>query len=153
MRSALLAGAAAGLAWRAVEPALQRLFGHPYSDPELLTSFITRGRAQLPLDYCVQALGGAAFGAVFARLGGRTATQAVTASLGENAVLLALSPLVDRIHPDVRDGRWPPLTGNPRATAVSASGHLLYGLLLGTLLGVRRVRTERTARWPVSRST
>jgi hypothetical protein len=147
------AGAVAGVAWRALEPSLQRLFGHPYSDPELLTAFITRGRAQRPLDYCVQAAGGAAFGAVFARLGGRTTAQAVTASLAENALLLALSPLVDRIHPDVRDGRWPPLTGNPRAAAVSASGHLLFGLLLGTLAGVRPHRTERTARWPVSRST
>jgi hypothetical protein len=127
------AGLAAGLGWRAVEPQLRRLFGHPYSDPELLTSFITRGRLQPLLDYGVQAVGGAAFGAVFARLGGRRAGQAVAASLAENAVLLSLSPLVDRYHPDVRSGKWPPLTGNPRAAAVSASGHVLYGLLLGLL--------------------
>jgi hypothetical protein len=146
------AGAVAGLAWRAVEPSLRRLFGHPYSDPELLTAFVTRGRAQPVLDYCVQGVGGAAFGAAFARVGGSTTAQAVTASLAENALLLSLSPLVDRIHPDVRDGRWPPLTGNPRAIGVSASGHLLYGLLLGTLAGVRPGRRERTARWLVPRS-
>jgi hypothetical protein len=130
-RSYAAAGLLAGLAWRAAEPQLRRLFGHPYSDPQLLTSFITRGRLQPLLDYCVQASGGAAFGFVFARLGGRRTAQAVAASLGENVVLLALWPLVDRYHPDVRSGRWPPLTGNPRAAAVSLSGHLLYGLLLG----------------------
>jgi hypothetical protein len=84
------AGALAGLAWRALEPSLQRLFGHPYSDPELLTSLVTRGRAQPVLDYGVQGIGGAAFGAVFARLGGRSTEQAVTASLAENVLLLSL---------------------------------------------------------------
>lgn len=132
------AGLAAGLVWRAVEPRLRRLFGHPYSDPELLTSFITRGRLQPALDYCVQGAGGAAFAAVFCRLGGRRTSQSVAASLGENAVLLAFSPLVDRYHPDVRSGRWPPLTGNPRAAAVSLSGHLIYGVLLGALIRRRR---------------
>jgi hypothetical protein len=131
------AGLVSGILWRAAEPSLRRLFGHPYSDPELLTSFITRGRMQPPLDYCVQAAGGAAFGAVFAKLGGRRTAAALAAVLGENAALLALSPVVDRFHPDVRDGSWPPLTGNLRAAAVSVSGHALYGLLLGLL--ARRV--------------
>ena len=89
------------------------------------------------LDYCVQGVGGATFGFVFARLGGRRTTQAVAATLGENALLLALSPLVDRYHPDVRSGRWPPLTGNPRAAAVSVSGHVIYGVLLGLLAPTR----------------
>jgi hypothetical protein len=53
----------------------------------------------------------------------------------------------------VRDGRWPPLTANARAIAVSTSGHLLYGVLLGVLAGVNRRRVDRTARWPVPRST
>lgn len=129
-----LAGAVAGVAWRAVEPALRRVFGHPYSDPELATAFITRGRWQPPLDYATQALGGGAFALVFRRLGGRTTRAALGAVLAENAALLAASPLVDRIHPDVREGTWPPLTGNPRAAAVSVSGHVLYALLLGRLL-------------------
>lgn len=131
IRAYARAGLLAGVLWRAAEPSLRRLFGHPYSDPELLTSFITRGRMQAPLDYCVQAAGGAAFGAVFAKLGGRRTAAALATVLGENATLLALSPVVDRYHPDVRDGSWPPLTGNVRAAAVSVSGHALYGLLLG----------------------
>ncbi|HEV2591021.1 MAG TPA: hypothetical protein VGU02_03920 [Gaiellaceae bacterium] len=132
-----VSGALAGVVWRAVEPRLQRLFGHPYSDPELATAFVTRGRLQPVLDYAVQATGGATFGVVFTRLGGRTTKQAVLATLGENAALLACSPVIDRIHPDVRDGTWPRLTGNPRAAGVSVSGHLLYAMLFAALLRKR----------------
>jgi hypothetical protein len=133
-----VAGAAAGLAWRAVEPALRRRFGHPYSDPELATAFVTRGPLQPLLDYAVQGTGGAAFAVCFTRLGGRSIRQALAAVLAENAALLAANPVVDRIHPDVRDGTWPPLTGNARAAAVSVSGHVLYGLLLGALLSLEK---------------
>jgi hypothetical protein len=129
-----LAGAASGVAWRAVEPALRRLFGHPYSDPELVTAFVTRGRWQPPLDYAVQAAGGAGFATAVAKLGGRSAPLLFAALLAENVALLAASPIVDRVHPDVRDGTWPPLTGNPRAAAVSLSGHLLYGALMAAWL-------------------
>jgi hypothetical protein len=54
--------------------------------------------------------------------------------MAENAVLLAASPLIDRIHPDVRDGTWPPLTGNGRAAAVSVAGHAFYAVLLAAAL-------------------
>jgi len=70
----------------------------------------------------------------FDRLGGTSARALLLATLVENAALLAASPLIDRIHPAVRDGSWPPLTGNPRAAAVSVSGHLLYAGILGALL-------------------
>jgi len=129
-----VAGAIAGVAWRAVEPALRRVFGHPYSDPELATAFVTRGRLQPLLDYGVQAVGGGTFAAVFTRCGGRSTSAALAATMGENALLLAATPVIDRIHPDVRDGTWPPLTGNPRAAGVTVSGHVLYALALGLLL-------------------
>lgn len=109
-----------------MEPALRRAFGHPYSDPELATAFVTRGPWQVPLDYVVQAAGGAAFAVLFRR-------RIWPAILLENAALLAASPLVDRIHPSVRDGSWPPLTGNARAAAVSVSGHVLYAAILSTI--------------------
>jgi hypothetical protein len=127
-------GALAGVAWRALEPGLRRVFGHPYSDPELATAFVTRGRLQLPLDFAVQAVGGAAFAVLFRRLGGRSAGALYCAVLAENAALLAASPLVDRIHPAVRDGSWPPLAGNARAAGVSVSGHLLYAALLARMI-------------------
>jgi hypothetical protein len=131
-KQAVLAGAAAGIAWRAVEPALRRLFGHPYSDPQLATAFVTRGRWQPPLDYLVQAAGGGAFAALTNRFG--ALQRVVPLVLAENAALLGAAPLIDRIHPDVRDGSWPRLTGNLRAAGVSVSGHLLYGLLVRRLL-------------------
>jgi hypothetical protein len=131
---AKLAGAAAGVAWRAVEPALRRAFGHPYSDPQLVTAFVTRGGLQPVLDYAVQAAGGALFAGVARRLDLCSTRRLVAAVAVENAVLLAASPLVDRVHPDVRDGTWPPLTGNARAAGVSVSGHLLFALTLGALL-------------------
>jgi hypothetical protein len=116
------------VAWRAVEPALRRLFGHPYSDPQLVTAFVTRGRWQPPLDYLVQATGGGMFALATERVVGTR--HAVPAVLVENAAVLAAAPLIDRVHPDVRDGSWPPLTGNLRAGAVSVTGHLVYALLL-----------------------
>jgi hypothetical protein len=133
------AGALAGVGWITVEPLLRRLFGHPYSDPELATAFVARGRTQRVLDYCVQAAGGAAFAAAFNRIGGRTTAQAAAATLAENVLLIALFPLVDRIHPDVRSGRWPPLAANPRAIGVSVSGHLVYAVLLGLMSPSRPV--------------
>jgi hypothetical protein len=128
------AGAVAGVTWRAVEPLLRRTFGHPYSDPELATAFVTRGPWQLPLDFAVQAVGGGVFAKLYTHFGGRSTRGALAAVLVENAALLAASPIIDRVHPDVRDGTWPPLTGNPRAAAVSVSGHVLYAVLLGALL-------------------
>ena len=133
VRRHAVAGAVAGVAWLTVEPLLRRMFGHPYSDPQLATAFVTRGRAQKVLDYALQASGGAAYGAVFARLGGRSTAQATAGVLAENLALMATFPLFDRYHPDVRDGTWPPLTWNARAAGVSLSGHALYGVLLGLL--------------------
>lgn len=133
-----LAGAVAGVVWHAAEPALQRVFGHPYSDPELVTAFLTRGRWQPPLNYLTQVVGGGAFGWGLARLGGRTTPQAVLAAAAEGGVLVASFGRLDRVHPDVRDGTWPPLAGNPRAAAVALSGRVLFALLLGRLAGRSR---------------
>jgi hypothetical protein len=131
IRRYAVAGALAGVVWRGVEPGLRRVFGHPYSDAQIVTAFVTRGPAQPVLDYSVQACGGAAFGALFARLGGREPVAATVAALAENVALMPLFPVIDRVHPDVRDGTWPPLTANPRAAAVSLSGHAVFGVLLG----------------------
>ena len=42
--------------------------------------------------------------------------------------------IVDRLHPDVRSGRWPPLVRNPRVAAQEVAGHLVFGVVLGGLL-------------------
>jgi hypothetical protein len=127
-------GAVAGVTWMAVEPLLQRGFRSPYSDPGIVCGIVARGRARLAAEVVTQAVGGAIFGAAFVRFGGRGAGRAVTAALVENAVLWPGVGILQRYHPDVRDGRWPrPLT-DPRAIGVSFAGHAIFGVLLGLLL-------------------
>ncbi len=133
-------GAAAGLAWKAVEPLLQREFGSPYSDPGIAAGFLTSGRLRLPLEFAIQAAGGAAFGAAFAACGGKGINQAVRAALVENAVLWPGVAVVQRRHPDVRAGRWPKPFADPGSIQVSFAGHAIYGVLLGALLDPPAVR-------------
>jgi hypothetical protein len=42
--------------------------------------------------------------------------------------------VVDRVHPDRRDGTWPPLLLNGRVFAYEAAMHALFGAVLGVLL-------------------
>jgi hypothetical protein len=126
-----IAGAAAGLAWRAAEPLLQREFRSRYSDAGMVSRLVAPGAAA---EFAGQALGGAAFGAAFARLGGRGINQAVAAALAENAVLWPLVGVIQRFHPDVRAGDWPKPLTDPGALQVSFAGHAIFGVLLGALL-------------------
>jgi hypothetical protein len=121
----------AGVAWKAVEPLLQREFRSPYSDAGIATRLLTTSVAA---EYATQAVGGATFGAAFARLGGRGIDQAVTAAVVENAVLWPLVWVLQRRHPDVRAGRWPRPFMNAGAIQVSFAGHAIYGVLLGAML-------------------
>jgi hypothetical protein len=77
---------------------------------------------------------GALFGVAFDRLGGRGVRSAVVAAQAENALLWPGMLIVDRIHPDVRDGNWPPLARDPRVIAQEVAGHLVFGVVLGALL-------------------
>jgi hypothetical protein len=76
---------------------------------------------------------GAIFGAAFSRLGLRGAKQGILAAQAENLVLWPGMLVVDRIHPDRRDGTWPPLTLNGRVVLQEVAGHALFGALLGRL--------------------
>lgn len=126
-----VAGAAAGIAWKAVEPLLQRGFRSPYSDAGIACRFVsTRPVAA----YATQAAGGATFGVAFARLGGRGVPTAVAAALVENAVLWPAVWVVQRYHPDVQAGRWPKPFADPGSIGVSFTGHAIFGLLFGALL-------------------
>ena len=138
LRGALV-GAAAGVAWKAVEPLLQREFGSPYSDAGLASRFVSPGEGAA---YATQALGGAVFGALFARFGGRGINAAVTAALLENAALWPAVAVVQRFHPDVRAGRWPRPFADPGSIQVSFAGHAIYGVLLGALLYPPHVRSR-----------
>ena len=131
-----LAGAVAGVVWQAVEPLLQREFRSAYSDSGIVCRFVSRRPVA---QYATQALGGATFGAAFARLGGRGIDRAVTAALVENAVLWPSVAVIQRFHPDVRAGDWPRPFADPGAIQVSFAGHAIYGIVLGALLDPPRI--------------
>lgn len=129
-----LAGAFAALVWGVAEPLLQRAARTPYSDIRLLGRTVTDGPHWRAAGLAVHTVNGAVFGWVFARLGGRGWKQGIAAAELETIALWPAMAVVDRVHPDRRDGTWPPLVTNGRAFALTAAGHALFGLLLGSLL-------------------
>ena len=130
------AGALAAAFWQAGDPILKRTFGTPYSDAELLGPFITTGRYEWLANLVTHAAGGAGFGYVFERLGGRGPKAGVVAALAENTLLWPGLVVFDRIHPKRRDGTWPPLATSPRAFASATAGHAFFGVVLGVLVDV-----------------
>ena len=135
-----IAGAAAGVGWKAVEPLLQREFGSPYSDPGIVAGIVAPRRGRQTLEFAVQGVNGAAFGAAFARLGGRGIRAGVGAALVENAAFWPLVGVLQRFHPDVRAGRWPKPLTDPSSIQVSFAGHAIFGILLGALLDPPAIR-------------
>lgn len=129
-----VAGAAAAALWAAVEPALGRTFGTPFSDVRLIGRAVTRGPLWPLVGVAGHVANGAAFGWAFARLGGRGVKAGVAAATLENLALWPAMSLVDRFHPDRRDGTWPPLLTDPRTFGFEATTHALFGAALGALL-------------------
>jgi hypothetical protein len=134
-RSALGAkeGAVAALAWAVAEPALGRVFGTSYSDVRLLGRFATRGRAWPFAGIALHVANGALFGSAFRTLGLRGVKQGIVAAEAENLALWPALLVADRVHPDRRDGTWPPLARSPRVAAYEVTAHALFGAVLGAL--------------------
>jgi hypothetical protein len=129
-----LAGVVSAGVWAAAEPVLGRAFGSSYSDVRLLGRLVTR-RGTWPLaGVALHVANGAAFGWAFERLGLRGVRQAVLAAEVENLVLWPGFVIVDRIHPDRRDGTWPRLASNARVAAYEVTTHALFGIVLGRLV-------------------
>jgi hypothetical protein len=128
-------GAAAALAWGAVEPLDRRVFGSDYSDVALLGKAVARGRAWPVAGAAVHALNGAAFGLAFHEVQQRTRLPARRLALGmalaEHLSLFPLSYFVDRYHPRRGEPGIPPLLTNRRAFAQATFRHALFGVLLG----------------------
>lgn len=112
---------------------LKRVFGTPYSDVRLLGRFATHGRAWPAAGLAIHLCNGAAFGAAFEKAGFGGVRAGVAAAQVENFVLWPGMAIVDRIHPDRRDGNWPPLLTNGRVAAQEVVGHALFGAVLGSL--------------------
>ena len=144
------AGMAGAAAWVLAEPVLHRALGAPHGEVRLVGRMLAPERAWRPVGLAVHLANGAAFGILFNRLGGRGMRAAVIAAQLENAALWPAMTIVDRRHPDVRSGSWPPLARNPRAVAHEVAGHLVFGLVLGGLLGDGRSRCVRRATVPVA---
>ena len=133
MRGAV-AGAIAAAVWAVAEPSLGRAFGTPFSDVRLLGGMATRGRLWPLAGVALHVGNGAAFGWAFERLGGRDIKRGVAVAEIENLVLWPAMAIVDRIHPDRRDGTWPRLLFDPRTFSYEAMTHAIFGAALGALL-------------------
>jgi hypothetical protein len=140
MRGAV-AGALAAAVWNAYDPLLKRVFDTPYADSEVLGPFITQGRYAWAANLVTHMGGGAAFGYLFERFGGRDVRDGVVAAVVENTALWPAVAVVERVHPKRKDGEWPPLLLNGRAFAAATTGHAIFGVLLG--LGMRGAATPR----------
>lgn len=133
-RRGAAAGAVAALAWAAAEPAAARALGTAYTDVRLLGRLVTRGRGWPAAGVAVHAANGAAFGAAFALAGARGPRAGLAWAAAEAVATWPGMALMDRIHPDRREGRWPRLVTDRRVMAQEAAMHALFGLVLGLLV-------------------
>lgn len=131
---AAAAGVAAAAVWAAAEPAIRWAVGGHHQELRLVGRMLAPERYWRPVGLAVHLTNGALFGIAFDRLGGRGVPAAVTAAQVENAVLWPTMAIVDRLHPDVRDGTWPPLVRDPRVLAQEVAGHVVFGVVLGSLV-------------------
>jgi hypothetical protein len=132
VRGALAGMVAAGV-WAAAEPLLQRAFRTPYSDVRLLGRAVTRGRAWPAVGTAIHVANGAVFGLVWERLGGGGWKRGIAAAQVENVLFWPGMAIVDRYHPDRREGDLPPLLRSGRVFGYEVATHALFGAVLGLL--------------------
>jgi hypothetical protein len=114
----------AAAVWAAQEPLDMRVFGVPYSDPELLAKPFGGSRAAgVPIHLANGALFGAVYSLAARRLRGPGVLKGAEAGLAEH---LATWPVM-RVLPGVN------LYGNHRAFAQAVWRHVLFGAILGAL--------------------
>lgn len=128
------AGAIAAAAWAAGEPVLGRLVRTPYSDVRLLGRLVTQKRAWPMAGAALHLVNGAVFGTAFELAGLRGVKAGITAAQAENLAFWPAFAMLDRVHPDRRDGSWPPLLRNRRIALYEVIVHALFGSILGALV-------------------
>ena len=131
---AALAGAVAAGCWAAAEPLLGRATGGYHRQARLIGGLVAADGSWRVAGLAIHIANGAAFGVAFDRLGGHGVCRGVLAAEAENTLLWPLVAVLDRIHPDVRSGAWPPLARNPHAAAQEVLGHAVFGAVLGGLV-------------------
>jgi hypothetical protein len=128
-----LAGAAAAGVWVAVEPAIRRVTGGRHTQVRLLGGLVAPRGPWREIGLGMHLANGAMFGLAFDRLGLRGAGSGAVAAGAENALLWPLVGVIDRIHPDVRSGAWPPLARSRSEFAQEVLGHAVFGSVMGAL--------------------
>jgi hypothetical protein len=130
---AAVAGAVAAGAWAAVEPALREATGGYHSQVRLVGGVVAPDGPWREVGLAIHLANGAMFGVAFAWFGLGGVGQGILAAEAENTLLWPLVGVLDRIHPDVRSGEWPPLARNPNAFAQEVLGHAVFGAVMGAL--------------------
>ena len=137
---AALAGAGAAAVWGLVEPLDRRLFRFPYSDIAILGKLVTRGPHWRAVGWALHVVNGAVAGlvfwAIYESIGGSAFWLAIVFALVEHLVTYPLTLLTDRFHPARGAPELPPMSGSGRAFAQATFRHLLFGIVLGLLVGV-----------------
>lgn len=135
MAHGAVAGAVAAACWLAVEPAIARLTRPgSYGEARLLGRLVRpHGRWRL-VGNVLHIANGALFGTAFGAAGGHGAGRGLAVAQVESALLWPAFVVVDRLHPDRRSGAWPSLVRDRRVFAHEALGHVVFGVVLGTLL-------------------
>jgi hypothetical protein len=131
---AAVAGSVAAGAWAAAEPLLRRATGGYHSQARLIGGLVAPDGDGRAVGMAVHLGNGAMFGVAFERLGGGGGCRGVIAAETENALLWPLTVVLDRLHPDVRSGVWPPMARNRHAFAQEVLGHAVFGAVLGGLV-------------------
>lgn len=134
---AAAAGAAAAVAWAAMEPLDRRLFDHDYSDVAMLGKAVTRGRLWPLAGLAVHTANGAAFGVALHELRRFRRVTGVQLALIENTALYPLSYVLDRRHP-ARGTRGLAPLWSKRGFAQATARHVAFGAVLDRLLGEER---------------
>lgn len=124
----------AAAAWAASEPIARRISGTSYTDVRMLGRLVPARRWSWAVGFASHLVNGALFGAGFERFGGRGWKQGVVAAQVENVLLWPGMAVIDRVHPDRRNGAWPPLLLNGRIFAQEVAVHALFGAVLGLLV-------------------
>jgi hypothetical protein len=137
---AAAAGVFAAAVWLAVEPLIRRVTGIPFGDVRLVGRLVQPNGRWREIGTVTHLVNGAAFGTVFAALGGHGPRRGLVAAQAENAVTWPGMALLTRVHPDTRDGTWPPLATSPRIIAHELITHAVFGLVLGALVPKRPTR-------------
>jgi hypothetical protein len=127
----------AAAAWAAAEPLAQRCFRTPYSDVRALGGLVAR-RHWWAAGLAIHLANGAIAGIACDRFGLRGWKTGVLVFEAETVATWPLMTLVERFHPDRRDGTWPPLLRNGRVFAQEAALHALFGAILGARITRQR---------------